>query len=70
MNNVICSLGGRRFLVTVGCGIATTMLCFLEKIDGSVYATVIISTVGVFIAGRTYQKSQEIGSKNEPNPLD
>ena len=69
MNNVICSLGGRRFLLTVGCGIATTALCYFKVIDGAIYRDVIIATVGVFIAGRTYQKSQEIKAQNEPtNP--
>lgn len=70
MNNLICSFGGRRFLLTVGCGIATTALCYFKAIDGNIYRDVIIATVGVFIAGRTYQKSQEIKTKNEPTPLD
>lgn len=50
------TLGGRRFLLTVGCGIATTALVWFAKISGEVYATVIIATVGAYIAGNTWQK--------------
>lgn len=42
--------------MTIGCGFMTTLLCALGKIDGAVYATVIISTVGVFIGGSTVEK--------------
>lgn len=52
------TFGGRRFVLTVGCGIATTALCWFAKISGEVYATVIIATVGAYIAGNTYQKTK------------
>lgn len=45
------NLGGRRFLLTIGCGIVTSLLTFLDKLDGATYATVTIATVGAFIAG-------------------
>jgi len=68
MNNVICSLGGRRFLLTVGCGIATSILCWYGKINDVAYSAVIIATVGAYITGNVVQKSNE--AKNEPTPAD
>lgn len=49
-------LGGRRFILTLGCGIATTVLTWFGKIDGAIYATVVIATVGAYITGNTTQK--------------
>ncbi len=51
---MINSLGGRKFIMTMGCGIITTALVWFGKIDGAIYATVIIATVGAFIAGNAY----------------
>jgi hypothetical protein len=50
--------GGRRFVVTVGAGMMTSLLQYLGKLDpaGSTYAMVIIGTVGAYIAGNTAQK--------------
>lgn len=49
------SIGGRRFIVTMGAGIMTTMLQYTGKLDpaGSAYAMVIIGTVGAYIVGGT-----------------
>lgn len=51
------TFGGRRFLLTLGCGIATTLLQAFGKLDqaGSTYALVVLGTVGAFITGRTVQ---------------
>jgi hypothetical protein len=46
----------RRLLLSVGCGVATTFLVWTGKIDGTVYATVVLGTVGAYIAGNTIQK--------------
>jgi len=45
----------QKFVVTIGCGIVTSLLCWFDKIGGEVYATVIIATVGAFIAGEVTQ---------------
>jgi len=52
---VIDKIGGRRFILTLGCGIATTVLQFFGKLDpaGSTYALVVVGTVGAFIGGDT-----------------
>lgn len=54
----LSTFGGRRFLITLGCGIATTILQFCGKLDpaGSTYALVVVATIGAYITGNTVQK--------------
>jgi hypothetical protein len=49
VNMIINKLGGRTFLLTLGCGAATTALCWAGKIDGTTYAAVVLGTVGAYI---------------------
>lgn len=49
------ALGGRRFVLTLGCGIVCTALVYLGKIDGMVYRDIIIGTVGLYIGGNTWE---------------
>lgn len=48
------ALGGRRFLITLGCGVVNTILVALKLIDNSTYQTIILGTVAVYIAGHAY----------------
>lgn len=50
------ALGGRRFIMSMLIGLATTVLTYLGKIDGSTYSLVILGTVGAYITGNTLQK--------------
>lgn len=52
----ISTFGGRRFLLTLGCGVVTSILLWFGKLDGAIYATVVLGTVGAYIAGNTVQK--------------
>lgn len=52
-------MGGRKFVATIGCGIATTLLTWFGKIDAGTYSLVTISTVGAFIGGNVLQKKRE-----------
>lgn len=49
------NLGGRRFILTMLTGAATTLLVFLGKIDGSTYSLVTLGTVGAFITGNVVE---------------
>lgn len=54
----IAMCGGRKFLATLACGFATSLLTWFGKIDGGTYAMVIIGTVGTFIGGNVFAKSR------------
>lgn len=56
MRNKLTELGGRRFVMTMGCGVACTALVWFAKIDGAIFRDIIIATVAVYIAGNTMQK--------------
>lgn len=58
IRNRIEEFGGRRFILALGAGVMTTILTWFGKVDGAVYATVVLGTVGVYVAGNTYQKTR------------
>lgn len=54
--NILETLGGRRFVMSMLIGFTTALLTYLGKIDGSTYSFVILGTVGAYITGNTFQK--------------
>jgi hypothetical protein len=69
INAQIDAWGGRRFLITLGCGISTSFLVWHAKITPEVFRDITIATVAVYIAGNTYQKREQIkatGTSEEP----
>lgn len=46
-----------RFFLTLGCGVVCSFLLWFGKLDSTAYASIIIATVGAFIAGDTYEKA-------------
>ena len=53
------SIGGRRFLMAMSCGMACTVLVWFGKIDGPIFRDVVIATVAAYIVGNTWQKKIE-----------
>jgi integral membrane sensor domain MASE1 len=47
------SVGGRRFAMTMGAGITSTVLVWFGKITPEVYSNIIMWTVAAYIAGGT-----------------
>lgn len=54
--SLIDKLGGRRFIISMLIGATTALLVYCAKISDTVYATVILGTIGAYITGNTYQK--------------
>jgi hypothetical protein len=52
----IVSLGGRRFILTLGCGMACTVLVWHGKVSDQIFRDIIIATVAAYIAGNTVEK--------------
>ena len=53
---VIRKFTSRRFLLALGAGVVCTVLVWFGKIDGAVFASVVIATVAAYITGNTVQK--------------
>jgi len=63
--------GGRRFLMTMGCSLVSTVLLWFGKISGSEYVTLVTLTVVPYIGFNTQEKikaatndSGNIGASN------
>lgn len=58
-------LGGRRFALTLGAGMVTSLLLYLDKLDSAAYASIIIATVGAYIAGDAFEHKQNVKANDE-----
>jgi hypothetical protein len=56
MFKTIISFGGRRFIMVMGCDMVCTVLVWFAKIDPTTYRDILAFTIGVYVAGNTYQK--------------
>jgi hypothetical protein len=66
MRDVLTAVGGRRFVMTMGCGVACTALVWFTKIDGTIFRDIIIATVAVYIGGNTLQKIKGTADAQAP----
>ena len=59
--NWIDRIGGRKYTMTLGCGLVTALLQWHGKLDpgGYTYGLVIGATVGAYIGGNIWQKKNE-----------
>lgn len=62
----LSAIGGRRFLMTMGCGMACTVLVWFAKIDPPIFRDIIIATVAVYIAGNVTQKIKAPAPGGDP----
>lgn len=58
-------LGGRRFILTVGCGVICSILLAWGKLTDASYTTIILGTVAVYISANTFQKRQATLAEKE-----
>lgn len=47
--------GGRRFILTLGCGFVCTLLVVEKAISDVVFQYIILGTVGAYITGNTIE---------------
>lgn len=66
LRKVIEALGGRRFILSCGAGVITSVLVWYAKITPEVYRDVILGTVGLYIAGNTFQKTRSTNAAEVP----
>jgi hypothetical protein len=63
--NWISRFGGRRFVLTVGCGAVNSFLLFMGKIGDEPYSLIILGTVGAYITGAVVQEVKQIQADKE-----
>ena len=59
----LSSFGGRRFLLSLGAGVASSFLVWFEKISDEIYRDVVLATVAAYITGNTFQKIRQTNSQ-------
>lgn len=48
-------VGGRRFMLCVGCGLMSSILVWFGKIDSAGYVTLTLGTVGAYITAGAWE---------------
>lgn len=66
--NLLTKLGGRKFLLALGAGVATSALQWFGKLDpaGVAYVATIGSTVGAYVVSNVVQNKHEIQEGGKP----
>ncbi|MGC4075461.1 MAG: hypothetical protein QM702_00185 [Rubrivivax sp.] len=54
------AVGGRTFVLTVGCGGVCSILLWFGKLDAAAFTTIIVATVGAYIAANAVQRHAEV----------
>lgn len=61
-------VGGRRFVLTVGAGVTSTVLVWFTKITPNVYSEIIMWTVAAYIAGGTVDNVKGVPKPEKKQP--
>lgn len=56
--------GGRRFLMCMIVQFSANILVWWSKIDGGEYVAIVLGITGVYVAGNTFQKKEQINAGN------
>jgi len=65
LNAWITGLGGRRFTITIGAGLVSTLLFVCHILSESGFITLVLGTVGAYITGNTVEA---VKSNAKPSP--
>jgi len=55
MEKLLKIIGGRKFFMTMGCGVVCTGLVIFKCISDGVFCTIILGTVGAYITGNVVE---------------
>ena len=58
-------LGGRTFVLTVGCGIVTSLMRWFDHLDNASYTMIITGSVCAYLAKTTIERHGEIKADKE-----
>ena len=53
--DIIHASGGRKFFLTLGCGVMCTILVWFAKIPADIFRDIIMGTVAAYITGNVYK---------------
>jgi len=59
-------VGGRRFFLTLGAGVTSTVLVWFGKITGEVYSSIVMATVAAYITGAVTEQHKAFTKPEDP----